>query len=359
MEKSLTSNARKAKIFSLFLLLALVGGGGAFFLWQREKLGSEEAVVLERFQAERSLLGEVARVTVYAESAEAAELAFASAFARGEEVERVTSRSLPGSEVNRFNDLEGEVWFEASEDLLTLVAYGLELADLTEGAYDPTLGTLTELWRGSKESGQLPTTEALDRARGSAGAERVELDLERGRIRKLKGGLQLDLTGSAKGYAGDVMLEVLRRHQIRSAMVSIGSDVRCGSAPPGQAGWTMGLRNLAGEMVAEMTVADCAVATSGDWTQFVEIAGKRYSHIVDPWSGLGATDSLVATVVAKNGLMADPLATAACVNPLFFRDISSSTEIHSRIVSSQHQQLSGGFPPLAPRSQDGSVHGGQ
>ena len=133
-----------------------------------------------------------------------------------------------------------------------------------------------------------------------------------------------------------------------SALILIGGDVRCGAAPPEKEGWSVGLLDYEGELTSTMTVSECAVSTSGDLQQFVEVDGQRYSHIIDPVTGLGTTDSLLATVVAQNGLMADPLATAACVDPTFFKELSPSTNIHSRILSGSQQQVSNGFPALAP-----------
>ena len=348
MPKSISAKPRKAKAFSL--LLVLVGAGtGWFFLKQREESAhSEPTVILHRFQTQKPLMGTMVTVTAYAESKEKADAAFANAFARAAEVDQVASDYLPDSELALFNAAKTNAWVPASDDLLTMVAYGLELAELTNGAYDPTLGTITHLWRVSKEAGKLPSAEVRDQARELSGWKLVEVDLDARKIRKLKVGVRLDLGGLGKGYAADMMLEALLRNKISSALITFGGDVRCGEAPPGKNGWMVGLNDYQNKIVATMTVSDCAVSTSGDLQQFIEIDGRRYSHVVEPATGLGTTDSLLATVVANNGLMADPLATAACINPTLFGEISPSTNIHSRILSEDQQQLSSGFPPLEP-----------
>ncbi|GHC53774.1 FAD:protein FMN transferase [Roseibacillus persicicus] len=342
---------KKAKIF-LFLLLLIIAGGAAFQYYRSKNpekfIEEERVVVLERFQAERPLMGTLFSITVYAETAEKAQSAMTEAFTRAATINQVASDYLPDSELTRFNGTAAEEWFVASDDFLTMVAYGLELADLTNGAYDPTLGTLTHLWRRTKEAGQLPSTPTLDEARAMAGWEKVEADLKENRIRKTVDGLRLDLGGLAKGYAVDAMLEVFRARGLPHALVVAGGDVRCGLAPPNKEGWTVGLKDYNNELNEVMTLEDCAVSTSGDVQQFVEIDGRRYSHIVDPSTGLGVTDSLMATVVAKNGLMSDPLATAACIDPRFFTELSAATDIHSRILSKDQQQISPKFPSVVP-----------
>ena len=169
-------------------------------------------------------------------------------------------------------------------------------------------------------------------------------------------GVRLDLGGIGKGYTADEMLEAIRGFGI--SFRTAGHWGRCPMwrmLPPSEEGWVGGTE----EMFRMRTIAVqsrwpiALISTSGDLQQFVEIDGRRYSHIVDPTTGLGLNDSLLATVVARNGLMADPLATAACVNPWFFRsELPPATEIHSRILSSQMEQVSRGFPTLAPNQAD-------
>lgn len=329
-------------------------GGVAFWYWKgrEDRLLEEPVLVLKRFQDERPLMGTMVSVILYAEDSETAQVSFEAAFERAAAINTVASDYLPDSELTRFNALEADTWFPASDDLLTMVAYGLELADLTAGAYDPTLGAMTHLWRETKAAGRLPTPETVQEVKSLSGWELMEVDLSARRMRKKVAGLRLDLGGLGKGYAADEMLEEVQAYGIRSALVLAGGDVRCGEAPPDKDGWTVGLKNYDGDVSAVISVANCAVSTSGDTQQFVEIEGRRYSHILDPATGLGMTDSLLATVIANNGLMADPLATAACVNPVFFRELSSSTDIHSRILSESDQQVSSGFPALIPLLRD-------
>lgn len=353
MPTSSPPKRKKTKFFFILLLLTVLGFAAKWYFDRKAEGAFEQPnVVLERFQEQKELMGTMATITVYAESKEQAQAAIAKAFVRGDEINLVASDYLPKSELTLFNSAAADIWHPASKDLLALVAYGLELAELTDGTYDPTLGTLTHLWRETKKAAELPSVATIDQALALSGWELIEVQLQTQQIRKLKEGVRLDLGGLAKGYAADQMLEVLEKYSLRKALIVIGGDVRCGQAPPNKEGWTIGLKDYRGELSEVITVADCAVSTSGDLQQFVEIEGRRYSHVLDPTTGLGMADSLLATVVAQNGLMADPLATAACVNPVYFNKISPSTAIHSRILSVDQQQVSPGFPHITPYSQE-------
>lgn len=132
-----------------------------------------------------------------------------------------------------------------------------------------------------------------------------------------KPGMLLDLGGMAKGYAADRMLEVLVAGGYPAAIVVAGGDVRAGAAPPGADGWEVALRPFGdrdgcGEPL-RLSIESCAVSTSGSVHRFVEIDGRRYSHIVDPATGVGIDPGLACTVIARHGRLSDPLATAFCV----------------------------------------------
>jgi thiamine biosynthesis lipoprotein len=127
--------------------------------------------------------------------------------------------------------------------------------------------------------------------------------------------MRLDLGGIAAGYAVDEALKALRERGITSALVNASGDVGVSDQPPGTDGWRLGVvpDGQNGEPTRYLLIANAAVTTSGDAYQFVELDGHRYSHIVDPHTGLGLTSRISATVVAKDCITADSVATAVCV----------------------------------------------
>ena len=128
--------------------------------------------------------------------------------------------------------------------------------------------------------------------------------------------MRLDFGGIAKGYAADEALAVLRQHGIRSALVAAAGDIAVADPPPGQAGWRVEVGAIDvthAPPPRTLWLRRSAVATSGDVFQRLEIGGRRYSHILDPRTGIGLTDHSLVTVVARDATTADSLATAVSV----------------------------------------------
>jgi thiamine biosynthesis lipoprotein len=128
--------------------------------------------------------------------------------------------------------------------------------------------------------------------------------------------MRLDLGAIAKGYAADEALEVVAKFGIRRALVAASGDLALGDPPPGEEGWRVeivGYDAPDGPPSAIVQLANCAVATSGDLFQRVEFNGVRYSHIVDPFTCVGMTNHALATVIAKDGMTADSMATVMTI----------------------------------------------
>src|SRR5205085_10535960 len=163
---------------------------------------------------------------------------------------------------------------------------------------------------------KLPNPEQLAAARAAVGYEKLELDAHRRTAKLLAPGMRLDLGAIAKGYAADQALRVLESRGLTRALVSGGGDMALGTAPPGAKGWRIEIAPLDvtnAPPARFVTLSDMGLATSGDVFQNIEIAGKRYSHIVDPRTGVGLTDHSLVTVIAADGMTADGLATAVSV----------------------------------------------
>jgi len=171
------------------------------------------------------------------------------------------------------------------------------------------VGPLVALWREARRLGRLPDAAALERARRTCGMEKIVLDEDRRRACLMAAGMRLDFGGIGKGLACDRASEVLRAAGIPRHLVEIGGDLVVGRAPPGGGGWRVSLGPEGGIMVLERV----AVATSGDTEVHLDIDGVRYSHIIDPRTGIGLTNRVRVTLLAPTGAWADALASAVSV----------------------------------------------
>ena len=268
----------------------------------------------EKFSFERPLMGTKFGVVCYAESRVVAEKAAEKAFSKAEEINAVASDYLPESELSLLSTKSIGAPVPLSPLLFDLLDHSRRIAEATGGAFDPTLGPMTKLWRKTRTSGRLPNAENLAAARYACGWRHFTLDPEARTITLLRENMAFDLGGIAKGYAADLMLDSLAAAGIRQALVTAGGDIRLGDAPPGREGWNVAVKTFEVTKNEEiLTLSNAAVSTSGDLHQSVEIEGVTYSHILDPATGLGLTRRVAASVIADEAKLSDALATAACV----------------------------------------------
>jgi thiamine biosynthesis lipoprotein len=205
---------------------------------------------------------------------------------------------------------------KVSEDLFNVLSRAQEVSRLSHGAFDVTVGPVVKLWRRVRYTKKIPTPEELDRARSLVGYENIRLDPRERTVQLRKEGMRLDLGGIAKGYAADAALEVLKRRGLPRALVAMGGDIAVNDPPPGTEGWKVAIASLMNpdsEPSRFLLLAHAAVSTSGDAEQYIEIDGKRYSHIVDPHTGIGLIGRVSVTVVAPNATMSDSLTKLVAV----------------------------------------------
>ncbi|HVR37106.1 MAG TPA: FAD:protein FMN transferase [Methylomirabilota bacterium] len=272
---------------------------------------------LERFEFTRPQMGVPFRIVLYGPDEATATLAAEAAFARVEELNAILSDYETDSELNELSRTAGEGRsVSLSPDLWAVLHRAQDLARLTGGAFDVTVAPAANLWRRARRLNAMPDPERLARARGLVGHEKLYLNPRQRTARLFLPGMSLDLGGIAKGYAIDEALLILRQHGLPRALVAAGGDTVVGDPPPGRDSWRVEVTALDvpnAPPVQFLTLANAAVATSGDLFQRLEIDGKRYSHIVDPRTGIGLTDRSLVTVVAPDGITADSLATAVSV----------------------------------------------
>jgi len=261
------------------------------------------------------------QIRLYADSEAQAKAAADKAFARVQELNAIFSDYEADSELMEFCHQPAGTPVKLSPELFEILSQSQELAQKSDGAFDVTLGPVIRLWRLSRRDGRLPTEEALQEAFAKSGHEKLILDPEEQTGTLTVEGMRLTLGGIAKGWAADEALQLLRDAGLPQALVAASGDIALGDPPPGENGWRVGLNSILSPEEPDyfLELANAAVSTSGDTQQFVEIDGKRYSHIVNPKTGLGLIKRRSVSVVAPRATLTDSLAT--CISVL--NDIDS------------------------------------
>ncbi|HKA06591.1 MAG TPA: FAD:protein FMN transferase, partial [Gemmataceae bacterium] len=272
---------------------------------------------LKRFEFEEPHMGTKVRIVLYAPDQSTADKAAKATFARVAELNRIMSDYLPDSELMRLckkSEAKPAGPLRVSNDLFFVLTKAKEVSELSDGAFDVTIGPVVRLWRQARKDRQLPDEDERAAALKRVGYKHMVLDPKEKSVDLKIAGMLLDLGGIAKGYAADEALKVLAQNGITSALVAASGDIAVSAPPPGKPGWRIDIAALPGaKRTRQLLLKDMAVSTSGDAEQFVEIAGTRYSHIVDPRTGLGLTGRRSVTVVAPRGIESDSLTKLASI----------------------------------------------
>lgn len=288
---------------------------------------------LERFEYTQVHMGVQARIVLYAPDSAAARAAAASAFDRIAALDEIMSDYRVDSELTRLIERAGEGPIPVSDELFDVLQLSQRIARLSDGAYDVTVGPLVQLWREARRSATLPSDSARSEASSRTGWMLLRLEARPPTAALARDGMRLDLGGIAKGYAADEALRALRAAGLSRALIEFGGDMVAGDPPPGQDGWRISVPLGASDVMLpdsaagpsdpktsepadaphHIILANKALSTSGDTQQFVDIGGKRYSHVVDPRTGVGLTSRVAVTVIAPKGVLSDALATALSV----------------------------------------------
>ena len=273
----------------------LVGLGTAILLWP--KLADAQPKTT-RFSFRRALMGTQFTLTLHAPDSLTAQRANAAVNARMNSLNQVMSDYMDGSEINRLSETAGSnQWVRVSPDLFGVLQKSQAIARLSNGRFDPTVGPLSQLWRRAVRRGEFPTAKQRRRARRAVGYRLMQLDSVTHSVQLTRAGMRLDVGGIGQGFAIDEAATVLRGLGLRSFLLDLGGDVRAGEGH-----WTVAL-----DSVTTISLRNAAITTSGDTYRHLDYRGQRYSHVMNPRSGLGLRHFVQATVLAPDGWRADVL----------------------------------------------------
>lgn len=225
----------------------------------------------------------------------------------------------PKSELSRFNRTTSKDWLRVSPDTAKVVAFALDVAEQSRGKFDPTVGPLVNLWGfgPDRKVRRPPTDEAIAKARKSVGYQHLAVRLDPPALKKDIPGLYVDLSAVAPGYGVDVIAELLEKLEVKAFMIEIGGEVRTRGRKPDGSKWMIGIEDpdpTKTEFKSIVPLENESLATSGNYRNFFEFEGRKYSHTIDPSTGRPVEHQLATvTVRAPTCMEADAYATAITV----------------------------------------------
>jgi thiamine biosynthesis lipoprotein len=300
-------NAHKAQLLVPLLAVAIWGCTST----------PNNGLSLVRYEYQRPEMGMPFRIVLFASEKAVADRAAEAAFQRIQRLNDIMSDYDPDSELSKLSRTSGQgKEVVVSKNLWFVLNRGQTLAERSGGAFDVTVGPYVNLWRRARRQQELPDPARLAQARQAVGYKHVRLNPSRHTVELLVPNMRLDLGGIAKGYAVGEALKVLRTQGVDRAMVEGGGDLAVSEPPPGKKSWRVELSSLDATNAPParfLALKNRAISTSGDLYQRLEIDGIRYSHIVDPRTGVGLTNHCVVNVIAPDSITADSLTKVVSV----------------------------------------------
>jgi|SRR5579871_1193390 len=274
---------------------------------------------LQQFTYQQPKMGTVFQIILYCDDEKVADAAADAAWNRVDQLNDIFSDYDPNSELSKLSRLTDNgpmaAPVDVSQDMWDMMVYSVQAAELSDGAFDITVGPLTRLQRQSRKDVKLPDPDKLKEALSNIGWRYIKLDKEHHRVQLMHAHMQLDVGGIAKGYTSEQIVKLLSRRGISRTLVGSAGDIAVGDPPPGRDDWRVGIQSLKDpEQISDyVRFRNFSVSTSGDTYRSAVVNGKRYSHIIDPRTGLGLTFRIGVTTLSPSGTVADWSATAVSI----------------------------------------------
>lgn len=229
------------------------------------------------------------------------------------EIEEKMSSQMPNSEVNAITKGAGQSPVKVSADTISVVEKALFFAALSEGAFDPTIRPVIDLWQIGSEDARVPDEAEIQEALQYVAYNQVEINKEDQTIFLAKEGMALDLGGIAKGYVADVLVEMLESEGIERAMINLGGNIYAYGEKASKEAYKIAIQtpyDTRNTYFAYIALKNKTVVTSGPYERFLEEDGQFYHHIFDATTGYPTQGNVVSvSVVSQNSMTADALST--------------------------------------------------
>jgi thiamine biosynthesis lipoprotein len=277
------------------------------------------------FKKSTVLMDTIVSITVVSTSRDRAEKAINEAFRELKRLEDIMNFYSEESEVSRINRNAGIRPVKVSMDMIDIIEKAIYVSRLTDGAFDITTGPLTRLWDFQNKTPtvtdatkKVPEPSEIRKALRLVNYRDIVINQKDSTVFLKRKGMRIDLGGIAKGYGADRAMEILKKNGINSCLVAIAGDIKVSGRKPDGSPWVIGIRHPRAEkgsddIFTSLPLTDAAISTSGDYERFFIKDGKRYHHIINPFTGYPSEHTGGVSVITEKGYLSDSLATAVFV----------------------------------------------
>ncbi|MFA6247721.1 MAG: FAD:protein FMN transferase [Mucilaginibacter sp.] len=262
------------------------------------------------------LMGNRFEISVVANDAEWAQQRIEMAIAEIRRIEKLLTTFSDDSQTNQINKMAGIAPVKVDQEVFDLIARSLKISELTQGAFDITYGSIDKsLWNFDLNMKALPNAATARASVRLINYENVILDSQKVTVFLKEAGMRIGFGGIGKGYAADKSKAVLQANGVKSGIVNAAGDLVTWGTQPGGKPWTIAIADPDQETTpfSTLNISNMAIATSGNYAKYVIIGGKKYSHTIDPKTGLPVSGIKSVSIISPSAEFADAMATPVTV----------------------------------------------
>lgn len=272
--------------------------------------------MMQKFSQSLKLMGNNFTITVVADNDAVATEKINLAIDEIRRIEQLFTTFKSDSQTNLINENAGIKPVKVDAEVFGLIERSIAISNITQGAFDITYGSIDKsLWNFDKSMTSLPNKETAKKMVYLIDYRNVILDKKNGTVYLKEKGMRIGFGGIGKGYAAEMARKILIRNGVESGIINASGDLTTWGFQPNGKPWTIGIANpdMPSSAFSYMEISNRAVATSGNYEKYILIDGKKYSHTIDPKTGLPITGIKSVTVISGNAEFADAMATPIAV----------------------------------------------
>ena len=277
---------------------------------------TDTAIRNQLYRQSMKLMGNRFEITVVADDEIWAGQMINAAVSEIQRIEALLTTFNNNSDTNRINEQAGIAPVPVSREVWQLVQRSLRISSLTQGAFDITYGSVDKrLWNFDKTMKALPDAAVAKKMVRLINYRNVVVNEQEGTVFLKEKGMRIGFGGIGKGYAAEKAREMLQQMGVKSGIVNASGDLTAWGLQPDGKPWTVGIAHpdMAGLPFSYLNISDMAIATSGNYEKYIVVNGKKYSHTIDPRTGLPVTGIKSVSIICANAEMADAMATPVTI----------------------------------------------